>query len=241
MNIRKIKKNLIGALRGLQRNYADNSRASYSQCGEDLIIQQLFIALGIDRIRYLDIGAHHPSYLSNTYYFYLRGNDGVCVEPDPSLFELFPRFRPRDTHLNCGVGTSEGTADFYIMSTPGLNTFSSEEADRYSASGKHVIRKKMKIEVQTVNHIIERNFSEPPNLVSLDIEGWDLTVLKSLDFFRFRPNVFCIETLSYTEDNSERKLTEIIDFMHESGYVTYSDTYINTIFVDRECWKGRPL
>jgi len=241
MNIRKVKRKLIGMLRGFQRNYADNSRASYSQCGEDLIIQQLFIALGIDRIRYLDIGAHHPSYLSNTYYFYLQGNDGVCVEPDPLLFKLFPKLRPRDTHLNCGVGATEGAAVFYIMSTPGLNTFSSEEANRYSASGNHAIRKKMKIEIKTVNHIIERNFSECPDLISLDIEGWDLVVLKSLDFLRYRPKVFCIETLSYTEDNSERKLTEIIEFMHENDYVTYADTYINTIFVDRNCWKSRPL
>ncbi|QWD21886.1 FkbM family methyltransferase [Polynucleobacter paneuropaeus] len=126
------------------------------------------------------------------------------------------------------------------MSTPTLNTFSSEEAARYAASGNHFVTAKKLIEIQTINYIIENNFMYCPNLVSLDIEGWDLIVLNSLDFDRYRPEIFCIETLSYTEDNSERKLTEIIEFMHQKDYVTYADTYINTIFVERSCWENRP-
>lgn len=148
--------------------------------------------------------------------------------------------RPRDSNINCGVGPEPGLANFFIMSTPTLNTFSSEEAARYVASGNYFISAQRKIEIQNINHIIEKNFRSYPNLVSLDIEGWDLVVLESLHFDRFRPEVFCIETLSYTEDNSERKLTEIIEFMHQKNYITYADTYINTIFVDRTCWENRP-
>jgi len=235
----RLKKSLTGLLRRLQRNHFDNARASYSQCGEDLIIQQLLTVLGLKDFAYLDIGAHHPSYLSNSYFFYLKGASGVCVEPDPSLFQEFPKLRPRDIHLNCGVGLTPGFADFFIMSTPTLNTFSREEASRYVASGNYFISAQKKIEIQTINQIIAKNFTSPPNLVSLDIEGWDLIVLKDLDFVQYRPEVFCIETLSYTEDNAERKLTEIIEFMHQNDYITYADTYINTIFVDRVCWENR--
>ncbi len=240
MDFERARRGLISLLRRLQRNHSDNSRASYSQCGEDLIIQQLIVVLGMKNFRYLDIGAHHPSYLSNTYFFYLLGASGVCVEPDPSLFQEFIKLRPRDRHLNCGVGLVPGFADFFIMSTPTLNTFSSDEASRYVASGNHFISDQKKIEIQSVNQIIESNFVSCPNLVSLDIEGWDLIVLNSFDFDRYRPEIFCIETLSYTEDNSERKLTEIIEFMHQKDYVTYADTYINTIFVERSCWENRP-
>ncbi len=240
MGFARLKKSLSSLLRRLQKNYFNNSRASYSQCGEDLIIQQLLTVLGLKNFRYLDVGAHHPSFLSNTYFFYLQGASGVCVEPDPSLFQEFAKLRPRDVHLNCGVGADSGFADFFVMSTPTLNTFSSEEATRYAASGNHFVTAKKQIEIQAINCIIENNFMCCPNLVSLDIEGWDLIVLNSLDFDRYRPEVFCIETLSYTEDNSERKLTEIIEFMHQKDYVTYADTYINTIFVERSCWENRP-
>ncbi len=53
---------------------------------------------------YLDIGAHHPTYLINTAFFYLKGLRGVCIEPDPFLFAEFKKERKKDTCLNVGIG-----------------------------------------------------------------------------------------------------------------------------------------
>ena len=227
-------------LRKIQRNRSENAKLSYAQCGEDLILQYLFVALGISKATYLDVGAHHPTYLSNTYLFYENGSSGVCVEPDPSLFEAFPKKRPRDGHLNIGVGTAGGEADFYVMSTSTLNTFSKAEAERYQSYGHHRCTKTIKIKLESINEIIGKHFDTAPNLLSLDVEGLDYLILQTFDFKRFRPQTFCLETLSYTEDKSERKLTEIIELMHANGYMTYADTYVNTIFVDTLAWKNRP-
>ena len=234
-----LKYRLLPKLRQLQRNRTENSKTSYAQCGEDLILQYLFMVLGIDRVRYLDVGAHHPSYLSNTYLFYQNGGQGVCVEPDPSLYKEFSGKRPRDIHLNCGVGVTSGEADFFLMSTSTLNTFSREEAERYQSYGQQRILKVVEMELKTINEIIAQNFEKAPNLVSLDVEGFDYAIMQNFDFSKYRPEVFCLETLTYTEDKSERKLTEIIDLMHGNGYQTYADTYINTIFVDGAAWKNR--
>lgn len=226
-------------IRQFLRNHSENYKISYAQCGEDLILQQLFMVLGIARVSYLDVGAHHPTYLSNTYLFYKNGNHGVCVEPDPSLFEKFGKKRPRDIHLNCGVGIVPGEADFFVMSTSTLNTFSKEEAERYQSYGQQRIVKTIRIKLETINEIVQQNFEKAPNLVSLDVEGLDYLILQDFDFSKYRPEVFCLETLSYTEDKTERKLTEIIDLMHANGYITYADTYINTIFVDAAAWENR--
>lgn len=231
---------LLPKLRQLQRDYSKNFKISYSQCGEDLILQQLFMVLGISKVSYLDVGAHHPTYLSNTYLFYENGGRGVCVEPDPSLFKAFGKKRPRDTHLNCGVGIAPGEADFYVMSTSTLNTFSKVEAERYQSYGQQRIMKTISIKLETINEVIRQNFEKAPNLVSLDVEGLDYLILQNFDFKNCRPEVFCLETLSYTEDRSERKLNEIIELMHANGYLTYADTYINTIFVDATAWNNRP-
>ena len=230
---------LLPKLRQLQRNHSENFKISYSQCGEDLILRQLLTVLGISKVMYLDVGAHHPSYLSNTYLFYENGGNGVCVEPDPTLFKEFGKKRPRDTHLNCGVGIVPGEADFFVMSTSTLNTFSKEEAERYQSYGRQRIMKTIRIKLETINDIIRQNFEKSPNLVSLDVEGLDYLILQNFDFDKYRPEVFCLETLSYTEDKSERKLTEIVDLMHSNGYITYADTYINTIFVDAAAWGNR--
>ena len=50
-----------------------HSQLSYAQSGEDLILAHLFYKLNIAKPTYLDIGANHPSFISNTYFFYLRG------------------------------------------------------------------------------------------------------------------------------------------------------------------------
>ena len=58
----------------------------------------------VTRPSYLDIGAHHPTHFSNTYFFYATGSSGVTVEPDPTLHAQLRNKRPNDVHLNVGVG-----------------------------------------------------------------------------------------------------------------------------------------
>lgn len=215
-------------------------KKSYSQCGEDLIVEFIFAWLGIHHPTYLDIGAHHPTYLSNTYRLYKNGSMGVSVEPDPVLWRQIRAVRKKELALNAGVGIGkERTAKFYIMTTRTLNTFSKDEAERYQGYGNQKIESIVDIPLLPVNEIVEKHCKTTPNFVSLDVEGFDLPILKAFDFARYRPEVFCVETLTFTEDNTEKKLTEIIAFMESKNYFVYADTYINTIFVDRTVWNNR--
>jgi FkbM family methyltransferase len=216
-------------------------KTSYAQCGEDLIMSFAIDQFKIEKLTYLDIGAHHPYYLSNTAFFYERGNRGICVEPDPSLFADIKKERPLDICLNIGVSDKSGeSADFYVMNVPTLNTFSKEEAEKYASYEGKSIKEKIKVPLLTVNEIIDKyNGSVSPNIVSIDVEGLDYLIISSFDFKRFTPEIFCIETLSYTENKSEEKLNNIISFLESKGYFLYADTYINSIFMNKEKWKGR--
>lgn len=231
---------LLPKIRQFRRDHLENTKVSYAQCGEDLIMQYLFMTIGINKIIYLDVGAYHPTYMSNTYLFYVNGGHGVCIEPDPSLFRQFQAKRPRDRHLNCGVGITGGAADFFVMSNTTLNTFSKEEAERYESHGNQRIEKIVRTELKTISEIIDRYVEKCPNLISLDTEGMDFLILQDFDFKKYRPEVFCVETLTYAEDKSERKLKEIVELMREHDYFPYADTYINTIFVDNTAWNNRP-
>ncbi len=216
-------------------------KVSYSQCGEDTIIDFAFGQLKINNPSYLDLGAHHPYYLSNTAFFYKKGCRGVSVEADPNLFEAFKKERPEEITLNVGVGeTSGSSADFYIMSATTLNTFSKAEAERYASYGDKKIVNIIKLPILSINDIIATHFkTQCPNFISLDIEGMDLLIIKSLDFVKYRPEILCIETISYTENKTEEKLKDIISYVESKGYFLYADTYINSIFVDTEKWKNR--
>lgn len=213
-----------------------NKKVSYSQCGEDLIIKFIFETLGIRTPSYIDIGAHNPEYLSNTAIFYKNCSSGINIEPEPTLFKAFLKARKRDINLNIGVSDLQGEIDFYIMSAPTLNTFSKNEADKYTNEGYYVESIK-KVEVDTINNVITNyckgNF---PDFLSLDVEGLDFEILKSIDYDKSVPTVMCVETISFSETGNGVKDKQIINFLESKGYMVYADTYINTIFVKKDRW-----
>lgn len=222
------------------RKQVSEQAITYAQCGEDVIIDFAFQTMGINYPTYLDIGAHHPTYLSNTYYFYKKNSRGICIEPDPILSQKITKKRPKDICLNIGIGAKIETSDFFIMSTPTLNTFSRKEAERLENTTSQKIQKIVKIPLLTVENIIEKQGGgKCPNLISLDVEGLDMAILQSIDFDKYRPEIVCVETLTFTEDNNEKKITEIINLMLENDYFLYADTYINSIFVCNKAWEKR--
>ena len=215
------------------------AKHSYSQCGEDVIIDFILCALRIPDRRYLDIGAHHPTDLSNTFLFYQRGFNGVLLEADPQLCETIRAKRPRDKCINAGVGPVDlKSAPFYVMSTRTLNTFSETEAKRYESMGTQRIERVLDVPIVSLNNVIYRHLDGvAPTFLSIDVEGLDYELLQSLDLRKFRPPVVCVETLTYSESRQERKDARIARLLIENGYFLYADTYINTIFVEEERWR----
>jgi FkbM family methyltransferase len=215
------------------------STVIYSQAGEDLILARYFFNQNITNPTYLDIGANDPRYISNTYYFYTRGSKGVCVEPNPYLYNKIKKLRAKDICINAGIGVENTTAaDFYLFpdSANGLSTFSKESADYWAnigmdKLGKIHYEKVIYMPLININTIIETHLTIAPDLLSIDVEGLDLAILQSLDFDKYKPKAICVETLNYNELQQEYKTTEVADFLKTKGYFVYADTRINTIFV----------
>lgn len=211
---------------------------SYSQCGEDLIIAfALELMHGSRPIRYLDIGANHPFYLSNTALFYLAGGQGILVEPDPYYAKLLSKKRPRDTVLQCGVHFSgEPKAEFFVMDSPTLNTFSRHDMERYVVMGHHHTDT-LSVNLKNINVVLE--LSGNLDFVNLDIEGLDKAILEMVDWKKYRPSCICVETLKYETQQEPQKLNDIINLMLANDYILYADTFINSIFVDSHQWQKR--
>lgn len=217
----------------------DGMKASYSQSGEDMVIDFIFYAISVPHPTYLDIGAHHPRNYSNTNHFHQKGSRGVNVEADPSLCEIFFKERPADINLNVGVGVGQlGKLPFYVLSSPTLSTFSKQEAQRCVAMGTHRIEKVIDVQLRDINDIIGENFAgQAPDFISIDVEGMDLEIVKSINFDLYRAVVFCIETITFSESFDGKKISEIGEFLETKGYFLFADTGINSIFVDKSRWR----
>lgn len=212
---------------------------SYSQAGEDAIIRFLLADKKVNRITYLDIGTNSPDLGNNTYMFYRNGSRGVCVEADRTLIPEISKIRPEDKVLNVGVAADDGgEAPLYIFEASGISTFDKSEADKRAASGRFKLVDVATIKLVNINSIIRDNFPRYPDLLSLDVEGLDLAVLKSLDFESYPIPIICVETCEYSENHIRPKNPEIARFMRSKGYEIYADTYINTIFVSTTWFHG---
>ncbi len=242
MNIKKylVLKNYKNYFKDYFRDHLGNKYVkSYSQCGEDLLISYALATLGIKKPTYLDIGTHHPVLGNNTFLFYSRGSRGLCVEPNPKLFKVIKSTRNHDICLNAGIApSSNGSANYYMMSLSPLNTFLKAEADRYSdrSNGRVKIEKIIKIPLITINTLMAEYFPKSADIISLDAEGYDFEIIKSLDLKKYRPKVICIESARYDANRKIQKQTNILEYLIGQGYFLYADTYINSILVDKRTW-----
>tara|TARA_B110000977_G_scaffold201516_1_gene296566 strand:+ start:631 stop:1350 length:720 start_codon:yes stop_codon:yes gene_type:complete len=214
-----------------------NHKKSYSQCGEDLIVKFIFDSISIAKPSYIDIGAHDPFLISNTALFNELGSRGINIDPDNNLLEKIKAVRSKDINLNIGVGPEKSTMDLYIMSEKALNTFSKKEAENCVKEGLEIIDTKS-VNILTLDEIINKyNNGIFPDFLSLDAEGFDFDILKSIDYNKYYPKVICVETISFSKTGKGVKNQELIDFLISNDYSLYADTHINSIFVHIKCKK----
>lgn len=213
-------------------------KISYSQRGEDILISFIFRSLEILKPSYIDIGANDPIRASNTALLYQAGSHGINIEPNPVLFKKLVTHRKRDVNLNVGIAGKQSMLELYIMNVPSLSTFSKEEASRMAKEYGFVIKKIVPTEVSTVTEIVTKHSNgQFPDLLTLDVEGLDEQILRSIDFNKNRPKVICVETISFSIGRNGVKNNTLIDFLKGKDYLLVADTYINSLFVDAALWN----
>lgn len=192
---------------------------SFSQFGEDLIISKYLSEKGITQVRYLDIGAGHPQIISNTYYFYLKGNSGVLVEPLPRNISLIKEQRPRDTLIEAVViDKTESEIFVKVKGRTGGGSYATYMKPRPD-------QRQVTTHSYRIHEVFETHFPDKlPDFVSIDIEGWDYRVLKDWDFNKYPVSVVMAEM---------RNPKEIIDHMKFSGYDLLLQTRENGVFTRR--------
>jgi len=212
---------------------------SYSQCGEDMVLKFL---LGLQKNNkkwlWMDIGAHHPTWINNTAHFYEQGYHGINIEADPRLFQRFYYERKKDLNLNIAIADEAGIMNFYIMDSTTLNTLSVKEAHEHEKLG-HKIVEIIPVKTMSIADVLD-NYCEGifPDFLSLDAEGYDLTILKSIAWEKSYPKVICVENIPYLpilkNYFASMQENELSKYLESKNYSIIAFTLINTIFVHND-------
>lgn len=163
---------------------------------------------------FFEVGANDGVTQSNT--LILENNlkwNGILVEPIPSSYEKLKLNRP-----NCKL------FNYFLC-----NNKKGKVIMRYDDTSKNLMasiykkkffefKKSQKIEVETsnFNFVVEKSNFNQVDFLSLDVEGYELEILKSIDFKKYRPYVILIEIW-------KDKAFEIFDFLTKKGFVAISN------------------
>lgn len=163
----------------------------YSQFGEDCVLLNWFTKQRQQRF-FVDVGCYHPTKGSNTYALYRRGWRGINIDLDADKISAFRLRRPGDISLVAAVSDRAETLDVY--SDKWYSTRATLDPSIGQGPG---FERHAQITTTTLTAIIDttRYQGRKIDLLSVDVEGFDLRVLQGLDFARYAPAVVLVESL----------------------------------------------
>ena len=144
---------------------------------------------------YVDVGAHHPVYGSNTYHFYRRGWRGINIDASPGSIELFNLLRPRDINIEACLSSKDGESiEYFIFDQSAFNTVSPEMALKAKATGARLIATKP-MRTTTLTRLLERQLPAGVqiDLLNIDVEGLDEEILLSHDWNTYPARLVAFE------------------------------------------------
>jgi FkbM family methyltransferase len=169
---------------------------------------------------FVEFGANDGIQQSNTFLLEKNNNwSGLLIEPSPNLFFNLQTNRPNSKIESCAVsdriGTIRGDFTGHLMS---------------SVDGKRLNNNNL-IEVPcfTLNYLCEKHGIKEMDLCSIDVEGYEKNILKSIDFSILKIKNFVIEIYKWDED-------EILNFLEQNGYQGKCLSNFNKI--DHPYWDG---
>jgi FkbM family methyltransferase len=202
-------------------------KGTYSQFGEDVFIADYF--KGSAPGRYMDIGANHPVKNSNTYLLYRLGWSGLTVDPVEHLVGMHRRVRRRDIAVCSAVGTSGGSVSFYELQPTGFSTLDRAHAEELVRL-RQARMKVREVPIARADVLWGQHFAEqPPGFISIDTEGAEMEVLRSLDLVDQRPRLISIEIVRPLDDGAS---VEPLEFLQAHGYRVIRQFGVNLILED---------
>lgn len=196
----------------------------------DEVLRQYFPDYNYKGI-FFDIGAYEPINISNSYHFEMNGWDVYCFEANTLLIDQLKSKRKNVYNYAIYNENKEEVTFNVVKGSWGgseMAGISAIELDkdyltRFSNGIKYI--QQIKVQQKTLDCVLEteiQNVNEI-DILSIDVEGGELNVLKGLDLVKYRPKVVLLENVFNRKD--------IVDYMVDSGYILDKHIDYNQYFV----------
>lgn len=171
----------------------------YSQAGQDKFVSECLFK-NTPKGTFVDIGANDGVKLSNTLHFENKGWNGLAIEPHPKIYKKLISNR-NCTCLNLGITSEKGTKIFRSIDGPVnmLSGFVDLYDKRHDERISHEINlhggkyEDIEVPCNSLHGILEVHNIKHIDFLSIDVEGAELEILRTLDFKRVNVSVITVE------------------------------------------------
>jgi FkbM family methyltransferase len=193
----------------------------YSQCQQDELME-LNVFQGFKNGFFMDVGAHNGVSINNTLYFEKNNNwTGINIEPIKKVFDELVINRPNCINLNCAVSNFDGESDFiFISGAPEMlsglkNDYHPTHQNRlnYELERDGGTSEIIKVPTKRIETICDEYNVKHIHYLSVDVEGGELAVIKSINFDK----VF-IDIIDF-ENNYEDASVPIVAYLISKNYI----------------------
>tara|TARA_R110000823_G_scaffold290583_3_gene408862 strand:+ start:12542 stop:13195 length:654 start_codon:yes stop_codon:yes gene_type:complete len=169
---------------------------------------------------FVDVGAHDGLNGNNSCFFERSlGWDGICVEPLPTIYKQLTQNR-KSINIEGAIDIVNGETSFISNSgyTEMLSGIEKYYGKRHFDRRDDEITKKggttnvIKVKTFTLESIFEDNNVKHIDYLSIDVEGGEFVVIKSIDFTK----VF-IDIIGF-EDNYPDLSVPIVEYLENNNY-----------------------
>lgn len=117
-----------------------------------------------------------------------------------------------------------------MFNEPALNTFDVGVAKQHENNDNYKIEKIIEVQTRSLTDVLDEYSSifHEIDIMTVDVEGFDLEVLKSNDWIKYRPKWILVEQLSLKDLSIVN--FEINNFLVSKSYVLFAKTF-NTLFI----------
>jgi len=213
----------------------------YSQDKQDFVLEQN-VFKGYKNGFFVDVGAHDGESYNNTLYFEKTNNwTGINIEPIKQIYDKLVANRPNNINLNCAVCNTDGETDFYLntghteMISGLVDNFDPRHLQRLiRENNEHgSITEIVKVKTKRLETIFDENNITHINYLSIDVEGAEFDVIKSINFEK----VF-IDVIGF-ENNFQDSSIPIIEFLATHNFkIFYTSLDIFMINTNSEFIKN---
>lgn len=199
-----------------------------------LLLAAALMGLNFSSLHYLEIGTNSPVNCNNSYTLYQCGARGVLVDAIDYFKPLIEAFRPEDTFIQAAVVDGQsGPINFYLPSRAdgslnlGIGSLDRDWTEKFPDTVAVGI---LEVAGLNINDLLARIDYEP-DIILIDVEGWDIKLLKAIDYEKYSPAIIMAE-MGRIDDETR-------SFMEKRGYSVFTTvSHCNTIFVFKKKWEA---